>query len=197
MHMNSLPFTTRTLRLHLKDKHGACLRELAREVNFVWNYCNEISFNILQREERFCSDFDLNKLTAIATKEGLLLHSQSVQAISKEYVTRRRQFKRAKLRWCVSRGSRRSLGWVPSKASAIRYKGGQVWYCGRAHCLRDSYRLADYKLGTGSFSEDSRARWYFNVTDRLAKSEPRQMSTAVGACSCAKLRIRCATDVAF
>jgi len=42
--------TTRTLRLRLKDKHSAFLREQAREVNFVWNYCNELSFLIFKRE---------------------------------------------------------------------------------------------------------------------------------------------------
>ena len=181
--MNSMPYTTRTLRLRLKDKHSTLLREQAREVNFVWNYCNETSLKILQREGRFCSNIDLDKLTAGATKEGLSLHSQTVQAISKEYVTRRRQFKRAKLRWRVSGGSRRSLGWVPFKASAIRYKAGQVWYAGRPLSLWDSYGLADYKLGTGAFSEDSRGRWYLNVTVRVAKPEPVQagaVGTAVG-----------------
>lgn len=48
------PEVTRTLRLRLKDKHSAFLREQAREVNFVWNYCNELSYKILQREGRFC-----------------------------------------------------------------------------------------------------------------------------------------------
>jgi len=187
VYMNSMPYTTRTLRLRLKDKHSTFLREQAREVNFVWNYCNEMSFKILQREGRFCSNIDLDKLTAGATKEGLSLHSQTVQAISKEYVTRRRQFKRAKLRWRVSGGNRRSLGWVPFKASAIRYKAGQVWYAGRPFSLWDSYGLADYKLGTGSFSEDSRGCWYLNlnvhVTVRVAKPEPVQagaVGTAVG-----------------
>ena len=99
VYMNSNSRTTRTLRLRLTDKHSAFLREQAREVNFVWNYCNETSFKILQREGRFCSNIDLDKLTAGATKEGMSLHSQTGQAISKEYVTRRRQFKRAKLRW--------------------------------------------------------------------------------------------------
>ena len=33
-----------------------------------------------------------------AAKEGLSLHSQTVQAVSEEYCTRRRQFKKAKLR---------------------------------------------------------------------------------------------------
>jgi hypothetical protein len=48
----------------------------------------------LERERRFCTGYDLDQLTAGATKEGLRLHSQTVQAISSEYCTRRRQLKR-------------------------------------------------------------------------------------------------------
>ncbi|AVG41542.1 hypothetical protein MC81_20360 [Achromobacter insolitus] len=35
--------TTRTLRVRLKDKHSMFLSVQAREVNIVWNYCNELS----------------------------------------------------------------------------------------------------------------------------------------------------------
>jgi putative transposase len=156
--------TTRTLRVRLKDRHAGFLCEQAREVNFVWNYCNELSLRILQREGRFCSNIELDRHTAGATKEGLSLHSQTVQAISKELVTRRRQFRKQRLAWRKSTGARRSLGWIPVKASALRYRGGQVWYCGRPLSLWDSYGLHRYELGTGSFSEDSRGRWYLNVT---------------------------------
>ena len=82
---------TRVLRLRLKDKHARALREHAYWVNQVWNYCNELSFKVLQRERRFLSGFDLQKYTAGATREGLPLHSQSVQAIAEEYALRRKQ----------------------------------------------------------------------------------------------------------
>jgi IS605 OrfB family transposase len=155
-----------TLRLRVKDKHARFLCGQAREVNFVWNFCNETSVKILEREQRFCSNVDLDKLTSGVTigDDGLSLHSQTVQAVSKEYVTRRKQFKKVKLRWRKSHGARRSLGWIPFKASAISYKNGQVKYCGKFISLWDSYVLSRYELGTGSFSEDSRGRWYLNVT---------------------------------
>jgi IS605 OrfB family transposase len=168
--MLSLPTSkpvVRTLRLRVKDKHAELLSAQAREVNFVWNYCNELSLKILQREGRFCSNADLDKLTAGATKEGLSLHSQTVQAISAELATRRKQFKKRRLSWRKSGGARRSLGWVPFKASAIRYKAGQVWYQGRPISLWDSYGLSHYELRPGSFSEDATGRWYFNVTVKL------------------------------
>ena len=102
-----------------------------------------------------------------ATKEGLSLHSQTVQAVNEEYVSRRWQFKKPRMAWRKSSGARRSLGWIPVKASALRYKGGQVWYCGQPLSLWDSYGLHQYALGTGSFSEDSRGRWYLNVTVKV------------------------------
>jgi putative transposase len=108
------------------------------------------------------------------------LHSQTIQAVSEEYCTRRKQFKCSKLRWRVSRGSRRSLGWIPFKASAIGYKNGQLLYQGKPISLWDSYGLKDYALRSGSFSEDARGRWYVNITVDAKKPEPSTGKSAVG-----------------
>jgi IS605 OrfB family transposase len=177
--MTTIKTTTRTLRLRLKDKHSALLREQARAVNFVWNYCNELSFTHWRRKQSFLSAYDMQEYTKGASKE-LGLHSQTVQAIQEEYCLRRKQFRKVKLSWRKSGGSRRSLGWIPVKASALRYKAGQVWYNGQALSLWDSYGLANYKLGTGSFSEDSRGRWYLNITVKVPVSERHTCTAVVG-----------------
>ena len=151
-----------TLRCRLKDKHRAWLNAQAREVNFVWNYCNELSQKILKRERRFVGHFELQKYTDGASKE-CWLHSHTIQAVGKEYVTRRKQFKRDRLAWRKSGGTRRSLGWIPFKSGNVRYRGGQVFFNGKLLSLWDSYGLSGYCLRAGSFSEDSRGRWYLNV----------------------------------
>ena len=166
------PAVTRVLRFRLKDKHARALREQAYWVNQVWNYCNDLSFKAWQRERRFLSGYDLQKYTAGATKEGVPLHSQTVQAIAEEYATRRRQFKKSRLAWRVSNpeSSKYSLGWIPFKASALRFKNGQLHFAGVGPLsLWDSYGLAKYadRLGPGSFSEDSRGRWYLNVSVKV------------------------------
>ncbi|MFP3556224.1 hypothetical protein SB861_36750 [Paraburkholderia sp. SIMBA_049] len=97
------------------------MRELAREVNFVWNHVNELSMKVWQREGRFLSGYDFHPFTKGAGKAGLKLHSQTIQAIGEEYAVRRKQARKTKLRWRVSSGARCSLGWIPFKASAIRY----------------------------------------------------------------------------
>jgi len=120
------------LRLRIKDKHAAYLRGLAAQVNLVWNFCNETSRRRLEREQRFVDAGGLRELTRGATKEGLALHSQTVQAVNEEYVTRRKQFKKRQLRWRVSNRKRAhySLGWIPLKKSAIRYRSGLVYLAG-------------------------------------------------------------------
>jgi IS605 OrfB family transposase len=176
----ALGVVTKVLRLRIKDKHASHLLAQSREVNQVWNFCNETSQMILRRENRFCSDYDLNHLTAGATKEGLSLHSQTLQAISNEYCTRRKQFKKAKLRWRVSRGAKRSLGWIPVKTSAIVYKNGQVHYQGKPLSLWDSYGLSNYTLRSGNFCEDSRGRWYLNVTVETKRPTASKGTSAIG-----------------
>ncbi len=41
--------SVKTIRVRVKDKHAKALRLLANEVNFVWNYCNELSLNECSR----------------------------------------------------------------------------------------------------------------------------------------------------
>lgn len=132
----------------------------------VWNYCNDLSFKVFERERRFISAFDLHPYTKGAGDAGLYLHSQTIQAVAEEFVAKRKQFKKVKLAWRVSnpKSARRSLGWIPFKSSAIRYRQGQVILFGQPISLWDSYGLSRYELGSGSISEDARGRWYLNVT---------------------------------
>ena len=176
----ALGVTTKVLRLRIKDKHATYLLAQSREVNMVWNYSQDLALQVLQREHRFMSAYDMAEYTKGAAKEGLSLHSQTIQAVSEEYCTRRRQFKKAKLRWRVSHGSKRSLGWIPVKAVALRYKNGQVHYQGVPISLWDSYGLKDYALRSGSFCEDARGRWYLNVTVDVKKPEASQGQGAMG-----------------
>jgi putative transposase len=163
---------TKVLRLRLKDKQAKFLRDLAREVNFVWNYCNELQITMFNRERRFLSGYDFAKFTCGATKEGLHLHSQTVQAIAEEYATRGRQFRKVRLRWRKSTGSRRSLGWIPFKKTAIQASHGQVRFGGKWLSLWDSYGLEAYAIRAGNLCEDARGRWYLNACVAVPVPEP-------------------------
>ena len=161
---------TKTLRLRIKDKHARVLTAMAREVNQVWNFCNETSHRAIRERRQWLSGYDLQKLTNGFSKcDGIDIGSPTVQQVCEDYAKARKQFKKSKLRWRVSnpQSSKCSLGWVPFKARALRYKAGQIQFAGQKFSLWDSYGLADYELRAGSFSQDSRGRWYLNVAVKV------------------------------
>ena len=171
----------KTLKLRMKDIHCKVLDQLASEVNFVWNYVNDLGFRHLKRKGEFLSAFDIAKYTKGTSKE-CNLHSQTIQAVTEELVTRRKQFKKAKLKWRVSnkKSARRSLGWVPFKKVAIKYATGYVQYGKHQFKLWDSYGLSKYTLKTGSFVEDSRGSWYVCLVVESPKQDKSTATKAIG-----------------
>jgi IS605 OrfB family transposase len=154
---------TKTLKVRIKDRHRPQLQHMAWSVNQVWNYVNELSQRSIRERGVFLSAYDIDPYTKGAGKD-LGLHSQTLQEVSREYVTRRQQFKKTtRLQWRKSGGVRRSLGWVPFKSGAVKWKQGQVYHNGHHFKVWDSYGLAQYRFRAGSFSEDARGRWYLNV----------------------------------
>jgi len=104
----------RTLRLKVKAEADAWLHAAAIEVNQVWNFANATSCKAARPfvgPSRWLSAFDLDKLTAGASKCFERIGSDTIQRVNAEYETRRKQFKRTKLGWRVSKGAKRSLGW--------------------------------------------------------------------------------------
>ncbi|MNZ89756.1 putative transposase DNA-binding domain protein [compost metagenome] len=153
---------TKTLKVRVRDKHVPLLCQMARGVNHVWNYLNELSQRSIRERGVFLSAFDMHPYTKGAGKE-LGLHSHTLQCVAAEYVTRRKQFRKARLNWRKSGGVRRSLGWIPVNTGAASWKNGQLFHNGHYFKVWDSYGLGQYRFRSGSFSEDARGRWYFNV----------------------------------
>ena len=158
----------------VRDQHVPWPRARAREVNFVCNDDQESALALLEREGRFRSAEELHEFTAGATKSGLERHSQTVPAVSEQYVRRRLPFRRRRLRWRVSGRARSNdrLGWVPFKAVAIRCRSqGVVRFRGRHIRLWDSWDLAKYRIRCGSCCEDARGRWYRNALVRVKREK--------------------------
>ncbi len=148
-----------TYRYRVKDAtSGKPLGTMAGAINYVWNYCQEVSLLAWRRDKTFLSAYDLHKLTA-GTSKDLRLSADTIQQVCTEYVTRRRQFKKLKLKW---RSRKRSLGWIPFKAAYIRLQGESVTYCGHRFRLWLSRRIAG-TIKTGNFTQDVRGRWYVNL----------------------------------
>lgn len=169
---------TKTLKVRVKDKHAAVLSDMARSVNFVWNYINELSHRSIRERGTWLSAFDIHQYTVGASKE-LGLHSHTPQVVAKEYVKARKQFKKVKLRWRKSHGSNRSLGWVPVNTGMASWRNGQVYHAGHYFGVWDSYGLSQHKFRSASFNEDARGRWYFNVVVEIEVASSKG-TTAIG-----------------
>ncbi len=116
----------KTLKLRIKDKHCKVLDQLASEVNFVWNYVNDLGFKHLKRKGEFLLAFDIAKYTKGTSKE-CSLHSQTIQAVTEELVTRRKQFKKAKLKWRVSNKKSARRSWDPFPLKS--WQSNMLWIC--------------------------------------------------------------------
>jgi hypothetical protein len=115
----------RTLRLKVKAEGYAWLNAAAIEVNQVWNFANATSYKAARPfagQPKWLTAFDLDKLTAGASKCFERIGSETIQRVNAEYATRRQQFKLSRLSWRVSKGAKRSLGWVPFKAMQLKQK---------------------------------------------------------------------------
>jgi putative transposase len=182
---------TKTLSSRIKDKHAKVLVAMAREVNQVFNFCNETSSRAIRERRQWLSGYDLQKLTAGYSKcEGVTIGSGTVQLVCAEYATRRKQFKKQRLNWRVSnpKSAKYSLGWIPFKGGHAKYKNGQVEFAGKKFSLWDSYGLSKFDLRAGSFSQDSRGRWYFNATvevDAKSSTETAAVGIDLGLKECA------------
>src|SRR5207253_6601976 len=74
---------------------------------------------------------------------------------------KRRAAMRIRLRSRLTRGARRSLGWVPFKAASLRGRGRAVRFCGKSFRLFEPERLQGVKWRQGCFAQDAVGDWWF------------------------------------
>jgi putative transposase len=168
----------RTLRLKVKAEGYAWLNAAAIEVNQVWNFANATSCKAARPfagPARWLTAFDLDKLTAGATECFERIRSEIIQRVNAELATRRRQFKKTQLRWRVSRGARRSLGWVPFKAVQLKRKGKSLRFAGKTFRVFEPTLLEGVRWKCGCFAQDSVGDWWLcvpierSIAPRLAR----------------------------
>jgi len=161
------PTVTRTLRFKVRRESYPWLEAAATEVNQVWNWANSVSAKAARPfagPPRWLTGFDLDKLSTGATKYFEHIGADTIQRVNAEFATRRRQFRKTKLRWRVSRGRRKSLGWVPFKAASLRRKGRALRFCGKTLRVFESQRFLGIKQWRdGSFSQDAVGDWWLNL----------------------------------
>lgn len=174
----------RTLRLKVKRETYAWLNEAAIEVNQVWNWANATSMDAADRNRRanpkWLSGFDLNNLSAGATQYFERIGSVTIQRVNSEYASNRRAAKRFKLRWRVSRGTRRSLGWIPFRGDSLKRKGKHFRFAGKIFRIFDRKYLLDNKFRDGCFAQDACGDWWLCVPVEIKSEQSIAPREAVG-----------------
>ena len=148
-----------TYRFRLKDgTRRKELKTLAGNVNFVWNFSNE-TIRRRWKESRFYTS------QAVAY-EGLL----------------RVQKARKSIRF---RTGKKNLGWIPFNGQTVKFHAGYIDYNGYRFRLWQHRQIPEgFQIKTGSFSEDSRGRWYVNLTCEISDEnwfqEPASFGSEIG-----------------
>jgi putative transposase len=154
---------TRTLKLKVRLESYGWLNAAAVEVNQVFNFANEASLLAATRTDlkrKWLSGFDLCHLTSGSACYFERIGADTIQRICVEYAQKRSAAKRLRLRWRLSRGTRRSLGWVPFKAASLKRKGRALRFCGKTFRIFEAERLNGVKWGQGCFAQDAVGDWW-------------------------------------
>ena len=190
--MDGIRVATRTLRLRVKRDAYPWLNKAAVEVNFVWNWANETSYNARRRTDKaskWMTGFDLCNLSAGASQHFKHIGADTIQRINCEYAYKRYAAKKIKLNWRKSDGSCRSLGWIPFKAASIKRKGVSVRFCGKSIRVFQRELLNDIKWRDGQFAQDACGDWWLclpvivECTNDLAPKESVGIDLGLKACA--------------
>jgi IS605 OrfB family transposase len=170
--------------LKVKREEYGWLNAAAIEVNQVWNWANATSYKAARPfagPSVWLSGYELNNLSAGASPYFEHIGSGTIQRINAEYATRRRQFKKLKLRWRVSRGSKRALGWIPFKAEQLKRQGKSVRFSGKAFRVFEKERLEEAQFKSGCFAQDAVGDWWLCIAvEQITSPSPVSVDTAVG-----------------
>jgi IS605 OrfB family transposase len=173
----------RTLRLKVRPEAYAWLNAAAGEVNVVFNFCNETSYKAATRTDlkrKWLTGFDLCNLTAGATEYFEKIGADTIQSVCTHYAQKRTAAKKVRLRWRVSRGAQRSLGWIPFKALSLKRQGRGVRFAGKCVRVFESERLEGVKWQGGCFAQDAVGEWWLCVPVKVQAERTIAPQEAVG-----------------
>jgi putative transposase len=158
-----------TFRYRLKDKHAAELNRMARQVNVVWNYCNEMQQRLATNGKPRVTRRNLRLATNGASKI-LGIHSSAICQVCIKF---ERALQRGNKGWLQYRGAK-ALGWIPFNQHVVRVLGhGKLRFRGKVY---ETQHWRDIPEGAmiraGSFNQDARGRWYINCPIRVPLRQP-------------------------
>jgi putative transposase len=168
----------RTMRLKVKREAYPWLEAAAIEVNRVWNWSAEYTQSRMRNGLSAPSPFDFSYLAKGWAVGFQRINCDTIHAVMANYAQKRRAAKRQKLKWRVSGGSRRSLGWVPLKRASLRKQGNAFRFCGKSFRVFEADRISAWR--SGCFAQDACGDWWLCLPVETAISDIPAPSDAVG-----------------
>ena len=111
-------------------------------------------------ESGLASGYDLDGLCVGASQCFKHIGSDTIQRVNAVFETRWQQFRKPKLRWRVSKGPKRSLGWIPFKAAQLKRKGKSLRFSGKAFRVFERDSLEEVTWKSGCFAQDAVGDWW-------------------------------------
>jgi IS605 OrfB family transposase len=173
----------KALRLKVHPESWPWLDQAAREVNFAWNFSNETRHKAAHPffgKPRYLSGWDLDKLATGAGEVLKRIGTDTICRVNSELVTKCKAVRRSRLRWRVSAGPRRSLGWVPFKSANLRRHGNAIRFRGKTFRVFNAGLLTGAKLRQGSFSQNALGEWFINIAVETASTDVPAEHAVVG-----------------
>lgn len=175
----------RNLRLKVRRDAYPWLNAAAGEVNQVFNWCNETSWNAWRRTDSkhgWLTGYDLANLSAGASEYFEKIGADTIQTICTRYAWTRSKAELVKLRWRKTSGARRSLGWVPFKGKCLTLnrKGKAVRFRRKTFRVFESSKLAGLQWGDGCFAQDAVGDWWLSLPVRRPIAHDPASAKAVG-----------------
>lgn len=162
-----------TYKYRIKGKRAIrLLKEHARAVNQVWNYCVTTQKKIHRTfkdglSPKKLSHYAFNNLIA-GTSKDLNIHAQSSTAVCAQFTQSRDLHKKCP-KYRKSFGTRPSLGWIPFPKQARRLSHNSITYLGNTYYFFGAKKrplpIEDAKGGT--FFEDASGKWYVAIHIRV------------------------------
>ena len=151
----------RSIKLRIKDaKLSKRLTEMANDVNFVWNFLNDVYKRKWEESRASLHKFDpfLN---------SLINGSSSQMSIDARTI----QFIRDRLYECIGQQGYKIKNrcadnnpWIPFRAKSIRFSGGSLYYSSLRVKVWESHRVKMAGLVCGSFTMDQCGKWFVSLT---------------------------------
>lgn len=152
-----------TYKYRIKDSNKIkVLKQMASDTNFLWNHVNSFIRKRWKESRKYTSEFETNKVV-VGASGVLSINQQTCQAVAHECALKTKKAKKSVRFRSAKKG--RNLGWVPFNGQTFKFKDDVATYNKQTFKVWYSRALPEgAKIKTGSFTEDSRGRWYLNIT---------------------------------